>query len=72
MTPIGLVTFFYTIFPPLRTSTLLCSIYTLKSLIEEQTGINEQGWKKSAALLAYLLSKSINEQGGIFRLLHEK
>ena len=26
---------------------------TLKSLIEEQTGINEQAWKKSATLLAY-------------------
>ena len=41
---------------------------TLKSLIDEETGINEQG----ATLLAYLLSKLINEQGGIFRLLHEK
>ena len=28
-------------------------ILTLKSLIEEQTGINEQAWKKSATLLAY-------------------
>ena len=27
--------------------------YTLKSLIEEQTGINEQAWKESAILLAY-------------------
>ena len=45
---------------------------TLKSLIDKQTGINEQGWKKNATLFAYLLSKSINEQGGIFRLLHEK
>ena len=45
---------------------------TLKSLIEEQTRINEQAWKKNAALLAYLLCKLINEQGGIFRLLHEK
>jgi hypothetical protein len=35
----------------------------MKSLIDKQTGINE---------LAYLLSKSINEQGGIFCLLHEK
>ena len=26
---------------------------TLKSLIEEQTRINEQAWKKSATLLAY-------------------
>ena len=34
---------------------------------------NKQVWfEKSAKLLAYLLSKSINEQGGIFRLLHEK
>ena len=30
------------------------------------------GLEKSANLLAYLLSKLINEQGGIFRLLHEK
>ena len=30
------------------------------------------GLKKSATLLPYLLSKSINEQGGIFCLLHEK
>ena len=27
--------------------------HTLKSLIEEQTGINEQAWKESAILLAY-------------------
>ena len=30
------------------------------------------GLEKSATLLAYLLSKLINEQGGILRLLHEK
>ena len=30
------------------------------------------GLEKSAKLLAYLLSKLINEQGGIFLLLHEK
>ena len=29
------------------------------------------GFEKSAELLAYLLSKSINEQGGIFCLLRE-
>ena len=28
------------------------------------------GLEKSATLLAYLLSKLINEQGGIFHLLH--
>ena len=34
---------------------------------------NKQGGlEESAPLLAYLLSKLINEQGGIFRLLHEK
>ena len=44
----------------------------LKSLIEEQTGINEQGWKKKLTLPAFLLSKLINEQGGTFCLLHEK
>ena len=38
---------------------------TLKFLIDEQTRINEQAWKK-------VLSKLINEQCGIFRLLHEK
>ena len=33
---------------------------------------NKQVWfEKSAKLLAYLLSKLINEQGGIFRLLRE-
>ena len=31
-----------------------------------------EGLEKSANLLAYLLSKLINEQGEIFRLLHEK
>ena len=30
------------------------------------------GLKKSPTLLAYLLSKLINEQGGNFHLLHEK
>ena len=30
------------------------------------------GLEESATLLAYLLSKLINEQSGIFRLLHEK
>ena len=30
------------------------------------------GLEKSAKLLAYLLSKLIHEQGGIFCLLHEK
>ena len=31
---------------------------TLKSLIDKQTGINKQAWKK----FAYLLSRLINEQ----------
>ena len=30
------------------------------------------GSEKSGTLLAYLLSKLISKQGGIFRLLHEK
>ena len=30
------------------------------------------GLEKNATLLAYLLCKSINKQGGIFHLLHEK
>ena len=30
------------------------------------------GLEKSANLLGYILSKLINKQGGIFRLLHEK
>ena len=30
------------------------------------------GLEKSATLLAYLLSKLINKQGRMFRLLHEK
>ena len=34
--------------------------------------IKRAGLEESATLLAYLLSKSINEQSGIFRLLHEK
>ena len=38
-----------------------------------QADRNKQaGLEKNATLLASLLSKSINEQGGIFRLLHEK
>ena len=45
---------------------------TLKSLIEEQTGINEQGCKKIPPCLLFLLSKLINKQGGTFCLLHEK
>ena len=49
-------------------------MHTRKSIKEEQTGINEQAWKKVPPCLlnAYLLSKSIIEQSGIFRLLHEK
>ena len=34
--------------------------------------LNNSGLEKSATLLAYLLSKLINEQGGFFRLLHEE
>ena len=30
------------------------------------------GLEKSATLLAYLLSKLINKQGGVFHLLHKK
>ena len=44
---------------------------TLNSKIDEQTGINKQVWKKFT-LSAFLLSKLINEHGGISRLLHEK
>ena len=40
--------------------------HTLKSLIEEQTRINEQGGKKILPFLLFLLSKLINEQGGFF------
>ena len=47
-------------------------IHTLKSLIEEQTGINEQVWEKKITQPSFLLCKLINEQGGIFGLLHEK
>ena len=32
----------------------------------------QSGLEKNATLLAYLLSKSINKQGGMFRSLHEK
>ena len=32
----------------------------------------QAGLEESATLLAYLLSELINEQSGIFRLLHEK
>ena len=40
---------------------------------DRQADRNKQaGLKKNANLLTYLLSKSINEQGGIFRLLHKK
>ena len=34
--------------------------------------IKRAGLEKRVTLLAYLLSKLINEQGGIFHLLHEK
>ena len=39
---------------------------TLKSLIEEQTGINEQGWEKIPPCLLFLLSKLINERVEFF------
>ena len=42
---------------------------TLKSLIDQN---KQAGLEKSAILLAYLLIKLINKQGGIFCLLHEK
>ena len=41
---------------------------TLKSLIDQN---KRACLEKSAILLAYLLIKLINRQGGIFRLLHE-
>ena len=41
---------------------------TLKSLIDQN---KRACLEKSAILLAYLLIKFINRQGGIFRLLHE-
>ena len=44
---------------------------TLNSLINEQAKINMQDGKKFQPLI-YLLSKSINKQGGIFSLLNEK
>ena len=45
--------------------------HTLKSLIRADRN-KRAGLEKSATLLAYLLSKLINEQRGIFRPLHEK
>ena len=48
-------------------------ILTQKSLICRRADRNKQtGLEKSATLPTYLLSKLINEQGGIFHLLHEK
>ena len=44
---------------------------TLKSVINDQTRINEYGGT-NATLFDNFLSKSIKEYGRIFRLLHEK
>ena len=48
-------------------------IHTSKSLISRRADQNKRaGLEKNSTLPAFLLSKLINEQGGIFRLLHEK
>ena len=51
--------------------TLLLSLYS-EVPNKRADGNKRAGLEKNATLLAYLPSKSINEQGGIFRLLHEK
>ena len=48
------------------------SLYYKVPNIRQADQNKRAGLEKNATLLAYLLSKLINEQGGIFRLLHEK
>ena len=48
----------------------IISTYYLKYLRADRN--KRAGLEKTATLLAYLLRKLINEQGGIFRLLHER
>ena len=52
---------------------LLCTFTEYSEVPNRRADRNKRaGLEKSATLLAYLLSKLINEQGGIFHLLHEK
>jgi hypothetical protein len=52
---------------------LLSCLPTLKSLSNRRADRNKRaGLGKNSTLPAFLLSKLINEQGGIFCLLHEK
>ena len=49
------------------------SKYVYSEVPNRQADWNKQaGLEKSVTLLAYLQSKLINEQGGVFRFLHEK
>ena len=57
----------------------LCAIKTWKNQQNDYSEVpnrradrNKRAGLEKIAKLAYLLSKLINEQGGIFRLLHEK
>ena len=48
-------------------------VYRYSEVPNRRADQNKQaGLEESATLLAYLLSKLINKQSGIFRLLHEK
>ena len=64
----------HTIFQAVPNSTKsLAHISTYSNVPIRRADRNKQaGLEKSATLLAYLLSKLINQQGGIFRLLNEK
>ena len=50
-----------------------CNKYSNSEVPNRRADRNKQaGLGKNATMLAYLGSKSINERGGIFRLLYEK
>ena len=52
-------------------ATFFIIIFTYSEVPNRRADRNKRaGLEKSATLLAYLLSKLINEQGGIFRLLN--
>ena len=56
-----------------KVSQYVYSVNKYSEVPNRQAGRNKRaGLEKSATLLAYLQSKLIDEQGGIFHLLHEK
>ena len=58
---------------PIADFDIVLYMNTYSEVLNRRADRNKRaGLERSATLLAYLLSKLINEQGGIFRLLHEK